>query len=139
MQIRHNLWSSSAVAQVEQVFGSHHYQLHATTVNRIEMVRIAGKLQRDQKCMLRTTFYFRHMIDQRYQAARELIENNGKKFDTCVLARKYLLFSTAKARKNCEMESETEAAIGGIQDFSAESPEQSVTESFMLEEFTETS
>ena len=31
-----------------------------------------------------TTFYFRHVIDKRYQAARELIENNGEKFDTCV-------------------------------------------------------
>ena len=58
--------------------------LHSSTVNRIEMVRIAGKLQRDQKCMSRTTFYFRHVIDKRYQAARELIENNGEKFDTCV-------------------------------------------------------
>jgi hypothetical protein len=32
------------------------------------------------------------------------------------------------------MESETEAAIGGIQDFSAESPEQRITESFIEEE-----
>ncbi len=62
----------------------HQQLVHQNTVNRIEMVRIAGKLQRDQKCMSRTTFYFRHVIDKRYQAARELIENNGEKFDTCV-------------------------------------------------------
>ena len=105
------------------------------------MVRIAGKLQRDQKCMSRTTFYFRHVIDNRYQAARELIENNGEKFDTCVWLEN--IYSLAwRRQEKIAMDSEKEAAIGGIQDFSVESPEQRVTKSFIeeelvLEEFTD--
>ncbi len=45
--------------------------LRQITVNRIEMFCITGKLQRDQKCMSRATYYFFHVIDERYQAARD--------------------------------------------------------------------
>ncbi len=46
------------------------------------MVGLAGKLKRDRKYMSGTTFYFCHVIDKRYHAAKELNVNNGLKFDT---------------------------------------------------------
>ena len=64
-------------------------RVRLTTVNRRGMVRLAGKLQRPQKFMSGTNFYFCHVINKRY-ARSEKQYGDIVKFATIQLAvRKY--------------------------------------------------
>ena len=57
------LASSSSFMQGSEI------ELRISTVNRNEMVRLGGKLQRLREMMSETTLYFCHVINKRYQAA----------------------------------------------------------------------